>query len=357
MESPPAPSLYVWSREQRMGPLSLQELRAYLASGTVSLNDLAWQEGENAWKPLSALLNPPFFSSLPPEVPKRVACQNDPQVDTAVSNAQRRKGFRATYLAPRPKNWSFWKHVNRTAGQAMYPERPVSVTTDEWKKFIWRGRGLVSIVALPLLFVLPPLVIAMFWLCGSWLGAYLHYRRFGGEIDSSAGTLIESDAAEQTCSAPAAQDEVGIEEPPEKPSLILRGGCIFFVLLFLFMMIVFWASAPTDTGAVGATKSDGSTWILLLIMALLLVLVVSLLLLPVYLYRPWRLKFRVRFRWTYRMLLCGNLLNLILIPGLILFLALLGYVEKNRDMLFKRFPDASILETMVHVLKSGEWLN
>ena len=123
------------------------------------------------------------------------------------------------------------------------------------------------------------------------------------------------------------------------------------------MMVVLWSTTSSDQPAeVEATRSGGAGWIVLFLLVILLVLAISLLLLPVYLYKPWRQKFRGRFRRSYRLFLCGNLLNVLVVPTVLVTMSLWHYVERNEDALMREFPEASILDLMWYSLKSGRWL-
>jgi TM2 domain-containing membrane protein YozV len=57
--------MFYWTRNgQQFGPHSAEELRALLAQGTVTANDLVWREGMSGWAPAHAV-----FASVPPPPP------------------------------------------------------------------------------------------------------------------------------------------------------------------------------------------------------------------------------------------------------------------------------------------------
>lgn len=59
--------------DQQYGPYTIDEVRAYLASGQLSYSDLAFREGGTQWLPLSTLLGvaPPRPALLPTPVKER----------------------------------------------------------------------------------------------------------------------------------------------------------------------------------------------------------------------------------------------------------------------------------------------
>ncbi len=62
-------SLLVHHDGQQLGPYSIDEARAAVASGHLSLSDLAWHEGLPDWVPLSSLLGMSGATAPPPLVP------------------------------------------------------------------------------------------------------------------------------------------------------------------------------------------------------------------------------------------------------------------------------------------------
>ena len=58
--------------EQQFGPYALNQVREFFADGRLLPTDLAWEDGESAWQPVSALVGelapppPPPLSSPPP---------------------------------------------------------------------------------------------------------------------------------------------------------------------------------------------------------------------------------------------------------------------------------------------------
>ena len=59
--------IYVSRAGQEFGPYSLDDVNAYLESGQLNANDLAWFEGETDWKPLRELFGLPASANNPRE--------------------------------------------------------------------------------------------------------------------------------------------------------------------------------------------------------------------------------------------------------------------------------------------------
>jgi Flp pilus assembly pilin Flp len=58
--------IYVHRNNQQLGPFTEDELKAQLASGSISLQDHAWWQGQTNWLPLSQT---PFATKLAPGLP------------------------------------------------------------------------------------------------------------------------------------------------------------------------------------------------------------------------------------------------------------------------------------------------
>lgn|GEM_PF-628721 len=59
---------FILQDEQQFGPYSSDELRAYVADGSIRRQSMFWMDGEPEWKPISTLKG--IFTS-PPPVPKK----------------------------------------------------------------------------------------------------------------------------------------------------------------------------------------------------------------------------------------------------------------------------------------------
>src|SRR5687768_12293000 len=49
-------NILIYKDEQQLGPYSRDDIELHLNSGTFSLDDQAWMEGQSDWKPLAEIL-------------------------------------------------------------------------------------------------------------------------------------------------------------------------------------------------------------------------------------------------------------------------------------------------------------
>lgn len=93
--------LYIHRDGQQYGPYSEDDVRSYIADGTVQESDLAWHEGASDWAPLSSLSSFSRASTVPPPPPVGTGSNNACRpVDLPAISPDMLKGYARSTLQP-----------------------------------------------------------------------------------------------------------------------------------------------------------------------------------------------------------------------------------------------------------------